>query len=370
MVRSATAAGLAALPALVAAGVRRDYNTLTQFERDEYARGLNILKESGEYDDLVLTHLTSCEFATPWHALSEEPDSDFRNGESRGPSFFPWHREYGLMFETKMQAALGDNTWALPYWNYVNDASPDVDPFANPLWSASGVGSNGRERDSVVVDGPHARWPIQHTRNNETELSRILGTNAERPSLPEELEDLYAQTTYDCLPYGGTSECGFRNFGAGSYSARGNVATGGPSLHLAAHNFVGASFQGCASPNDPVFWLQHAFTDGMWYQWQIAQLARNPGTTHADWYEPQTNGPLGHNLDDVLIGLSRSPRAVVDHADLPYTYDDIFPAPVHLRLCFSPCEKLFCVVDGETKLVSAVKPGAARDTIKNQTIVF
>jgi tyrosinase len=330
MLRIATAAGLAALPALVAAqaraNIRRDWNTLTQFERDEYARGLNILKENGDYDDLVLTHLLACEFETPWEEQGEEPNRDFRNGESRGPSFFPWHREYGMLFEQKMQAALGDDTWATPYWNYVNDASPEVDPFANSLWTASGVGSNGRESDNVVVDGPHARWPIKYTRNNETELSRRLGGNADRPSGMGELEDLYAQTTYDCLPYGGTSECGFRNFGAGSFSARGNVATGGPSLHLAAHFFVGLSFQGCASPNDPIFWLQHAFTDGMWYQWQIAQLARNPGTTHADWYEPQIDGPRGHNLDDVMVGLSGSPRTVVDHADLPYTYDGIFPA--------------------------------------------
>ncbi len=104
--------------------------------------------------------------------MDEAPDSVYRNGESRGPSFFPWHREYGMLFERKMQAVLGDETWSVPYWNYVHDASPDVDPFANALWTDAGIGSNGWGSDNLVIDGPFAFWPIVHTRNNETQLRR------------------------------------------------------------------------------------------------------------------------------------------------------------------------------------------------------
>lgn len=32
--------------------------------------------------------------------------------------FLPWHRAYVLQFERNIQAILGDDTWALPYWDW------------------------------------------------------------------------------------------------------------------------------------------------------------------------------------------------------------------------------------------------------------
>ena len=134
-VATLVASPVEALSSPSAKAVRRDYATLSQFEKDEFARGINILKERGDYDDLVLVHLLSFETATPWEEKGEVPDIAKRNGESRGPSFYPWHREFLIAFEQKMQEVLEDDTFGIPYWNFVKDGCAGCDPKANPMWS-------------------------------------------------------------------------------------------------------------------------------------------------------------------------------------------------------------------------------------------
>lgn len=45
-------------------------------------------------------------------------------------------------------------------------------------------------------------------------------------------------------------------------------------LHGAAHAFVGASMINSTSPNDPAFYMLHAFTDALWMSWQVCSCMR------------------------------------------------------------------------------------------------
>ena len=203
-----------------------------------------MLKDSGFYDEMVRIHLHAFETPTPWCSLAdsetclaflsegectEMEDIITRNGENKGPGFYPWHRQIIIVFENEMRRVLDDETWSCPYWNFVDDANPDVDPLANPMWSSAGVGSNGREGDHVVVDGPFAFWPIRHAaerpfegglswdvlwtgeepRPREVMLERTLGVIVDRPSNEGDMEAACAQTTqssnttfYETLNYG------------------------------------------------------------------------------------------------------------------------------------------------------------------------
>ena len=68
------------------------------------------------------------------------------------------------------------------------------------------------------------------------------------------------------------------------------------------------------SPNDPIFWLNHANVDRLWWQWQ---QQRGINT-----YLPTSGGPTGHNLNDQMIGLitPRTPAQVLNITQLGYSY--------------------------------------------------
>jgi tyrosinase len=326
----------AALPALTSAlAIRKDWLSLSQDEKDEFGRGMNLLKQNGKYDEIVLQHTTAFNSPTPWK--EEDDDIIVRNQESKGPAFLPFHRELVMLVEREMQGVLGDPDWGMPYWNYVADAEGNnPDPKSNPMWGPEDIGSDGRPEDGVVIDGPFAFWPIKHTaprpfddpRPEEVFLERTLGQVAEFPSLAGDLESAWNQTEYDGDELDAFASVGVRNWLAGSYSTRGPLSLFNPdfplcSLHCQAHGFVGASMLIGTSPNDPVFYLLHSFTDATWYQWQDAMVEANPGSDYFDYYTPLSGGPVGHNIDDVMLELLATPRSVLDTKDLPYVYEGL-----------------------------------------------
>jgi tyrosinase-like protein len=50
------------------------------------------------------------------------------------PHFLSWHRMALYFFERVLREASGDPNFALPYWDYTNDATDPVDPANSPAW--------------------------------------------------------------------------------------------------------------------------------------------------------------------------------------------------------------------------------------------
>jgi len=303
---------------VAATPTRKNWLSLTDFERREFTSGINALKLTGKYDELVLLHQIAYNTPCPWG--EEVPDSTLRNGDQKGPAFLPWHREYLMRMEHEMQLVTGNSNFALPFWNWMEDSTQD--PLNNYLWSADrGIGGTGRQGDSVVVDGPFAFFPIIHSEHNETFLQRTLGGLYSHPAVPGDFNEAFAQTFYDSEPWSAESVLGFRNWVEGFYSSRGARQL---SMHAQAHGFIGGSMLHSTSPNDPAFFLVHAFTDGMWAMWQDKQLLNNKNHRNAEYsdhFVPHEGGPRGHNIDDPLIALEPiTPRMVLDVNKLPYTY--------------------------------------------------
>ncbi len=270
----------------------------------------NVLKVNGTYDGFIRRHMQAMQLATP-------ADSS-RNAAHRGPVFLPWHRAALLELETALQA-VDPAIAGMPYWAWENEAgSYGGDPKQSLLWTANYLGTDGDPaRNNRVLNGPFANWYAliynnttgAFTRRSTPGLIRRLGRDpGGSPILADTsqvTDALTAYPGYDVSPWSATV-ASFRN--------RLEGWSGGPRLHNLVHQWVGGDMLAGTSPNDPVFWLNHANVDRLWWRWQAKWGISN--------YQPASGGPLGHNLNDLMQGLltPRTPASVLDLTQLGYSY--------------------------------------------------
>lgn len=195
--------------------------------------------------------------------------------------FLPWHRAYLHFFEEIIRDLTGEESWAVPYWDWA--AYPQVPPH---FWGPSERLDPRRwnDPDSQVGNGQRRRGPNDVVSITQPEIDRIL-----------------------------------RN---GNYFIFSNRLDGGP--HGRVHNFIGGHMRAFLSPLDPVFWSHHANVDRIWEQWLSNPLNSNPGDT----------GWLDESFDDVFsdrTGVLVQPlqsRNVLNSFELGYAYDDV---PLRIR---------------------------------------
>ncbi|MEU0358998.1 tyrosinase MelC2 [Streptomyces cyaneofuscatus] len=270
--------------------VRKNQASLTAAEKRSFVDALLELKRTGQYDTFVTTHNAF---------IMSDTDSGDRVGH-RSPSFLPWHRRFLIQFEQALQAI--DPAVALPYWDWTADRTASAS-----LWAPGFLGGTGRSRDGQVTEGPFAvsggRWPVTVTVDGRGFLRRALGSGV--PQLPTraEVDSVLAMPTYDTAPWNSASD-GFRNHLEGWR---------GVNLHNRVHVWVGGQMATGASPNDPVFWLHHAFIDRLWAQWQ----ARHPRSA----YLPAGATRNVVSLNDVMRPWNDvTPAEMLDHTKF-YTFD-------------------------------------------------
>jgi tyrosinase len=274
-------------------GVRKNQRNLSAEEKGSFVAAVKALKANGTYDHHVLEHRTAFFSIQPGPAHV-------------GPAFFPWHRECLRRFELNLQSI--DSSVTLPYWNPTVDNST-----SSSLWGADFMGGNGQGSTWQVASGPFAystgQWRLVY--NDRTTdppyLRRAFGVRV--ASLPTSTQQSSAlgRRPYDASPWNATtSSATFR-----SYAEK--------TIHNTVHNWMGPTMQQGSSPNDPVFWLLHCYLDRLWAIWR----KRWP----LEPYVPTSGGPTGHNIDDPMWPWSAeanppTPRKVLDHHLLGYTYDD------------------------------------------------
>jgi len=345
--------------------VRRDGKSLSVAERQAYIDAILALKKKPSpwamglsvYDTFVL-----------WHRDAFGCDV---NAAHMAPAFFPWHRQFLLLFEEQLR--LVDPSVSLIYWDWTVDKSPDSYVWQDDLMGGSGDPAQGY----VVTTGPFARgkWTIEVFDYNDTvqnpALIRDLGGGSMAPELPtaEDVEQALNVATYDAAPWNSTSPIteSFRNMFEGwrdcvaevcdPLIGMGPTCTGPHELHNRVHLWVSGEFEfshqraddkmlgysatpaatpvaseppspessvqilgtmaANSSPSDPVFWLHHVNIDRIWNEW----LRR-----HGPNYLPVSGGPFGHNLNDPMwpyqqIGLTVKPAMMLDSRALGYSYE-------------------------------------------------
>ncbi|RKP10276.1 hypothetical protein THASP1DRAFT_2882, partial [Thamnocephalis sphaerospora] len=213
-------------PACTAIRRRREIRTLSKEERTMFVSAIRQLQsgpQPNEYDRIVSLHWNARKTAHGW------------------PAFLPWHRAYVREFERRLQSI--NPTIAVPYWDWTYDSQA---PEMSPIWKADWFGGVGRQSDGCVVDGPFAKWrpyyPTPHC------LLRVWdGGNF--------MTSFHSPEVVSALSVDSTSYV--------QYNRRAEAPQ-----HDKVHIAVGGDMVTIYSPNDPVFWLHHAFVDKLWWEWQ------------------------------------------------------------------------------------------------------
>jgi tyrosinase len=97
-------------------GIRKNYGSLTNVERQRFVQALHHVKPTGVVDQFAQIHGTH-----------------FFHGIHVSSHFLPWHREMLLRFESALQQFHSDVT--IPYWDSTVDRSP-----SDPLWDNGFLG--------------------------------------------------------------------------------------------------------------------------------------------------------------------------------------------------------------------------------------
>jgi tyrosinase len=282
---------------------RKNQRDLTRTEKKRLVDAILELKRSGRYDDFV-----------DMHRQYYVTDAESRPRPAHmTPSFFPWHRRYLLEFEKALRAV--DSRVSIPYWDWTRDNTAGAS-----LWADDFLGGNGRPGDRQVMTGPFAyrrgNWRIRAGVTDDPFLRRNFGRPSAPVTLPgrADVDRALKDPVYDAAPWNSVSTTGFRNRIEG-WGIRGGR---GVSNHNQVHRWIGGSMAGAASPDDPVFWLHHAFIDLLWDRWQKA----HPRSRYLPARALPAGDPQGGRifvLDQPMPPWDVAPSTLMDHTGI-YRY--------------------------------------------------
>uniref|UniRef100_A0A7I4YIC8 Tyrosinase_Cu-bd domain-containing protein n=1 Tax=Haemonchus contortus TaxID=6289 RepID=A0A7I4YIC8_HAECO len=263
--------------------IRREIRMVSAEERQRLWKAMNALKE------------TTIDNITVWdlHTLVHYPDS--APGAHWGPAFLPWHREFLRQFEVALQNE--DPSVSLPYWDSTLDQGLP-EPSDSVMWSDELLG-NG---NGYVKTGPFKNWDT----NVLMPLSQIPvkklyrstgGREQDRLLTPRDIEWITSRKNYSQLTF-----CHDKTF---------------ESMHGLSHVWVGGfMFVIRVSPNDPMFYLHHAFVDYLWEQFRRKQ--QTPEQRETQWAKDTCNSLHGYDYEPV-----RHCNASKPDCDSPYYWCDM-----------------------------------------------
>lgn len=246
---------------------RKDVNTLTNSSPEivAYKKAINEMKKLPNDDPRSLTaqrdiHRRWCgRIHNNWH-------------------FLPWHRAYIYCFEEIIRELSGDESFALPYWNWTKYSKVPAMFF---------------EQNS----------PLIHTRNITKDSS----------FKPDQITRYFkeASTNFD-------AQVLFKDFGGGDpiEPLVGKAESPG---HNFVHTWVGGSM--CCretAAEDPLFWLHHCNIDRFWANWNDKLKRSNPVTQN--WkditYKNMFFDRKGKAIENFTIDRLNATK------ELKYYYDD------------------------------------------------
>lgn len=187
---------------------RQSLDTLSSQQIRRLTDAFHLLKRQGVYDNLTRIHGNATLFPLV----------------HRTPYFLPWHRWFVLEMEREIHKLGGVyRAVTIPYWDWLSSPSMPVVV----------VGGFGNGSDGCVDTGPFQNW------------TTTLGTCLTRRR--DDSAHLWSEKSVCSL------------FPRRDFSLS---LENGP--HAEVHLFVGGNMATMASPDDPLFWMHHAFVDLLW----------------------------------------------------------------------------------------------------------
>eukprot|EP01083_Nonionella_stella_P195407 719857_1 len=204
---------------------RKSWQEITQQQRDAYLQAFFrlALPANGEIiQTLSVTHIESAR-----HVQA---------------AFLPWHRQFIYYLEEEIRKLPGYECFALPYWDWSNEPTPANVLDGDTLFiTSSGVGHDSR--GSCV-------WP------------QGIYDPADGVCL---LRDIDYVNDFSCI-FTSPSQLSNIIFGNELYSFFRPSLEQDP--HARPHVCIGGQMATFWSPDDPIFYLHHAFVDYLYALWQ------------------------------------------------------------------------------------------------------
>lgn len=220
---------------------RREIRDMTPGQRQDWRQAIMELRadrdENGdsEWDRLVLVHMNFAD-------------------EAHGGSFFlPWHRLFLLRLENALRRKRPN--LALPYWDWTIDAQ---DAALSQVWNP-GFAGGAQRGNNPIQSGPFQNMDARHPDNHIVRRNFTSGVSGEIPLL-------WRMDSLNQLINGGSWP---------------DFANGIESAHALPHVFIGGNMQRVRrAPNDPIFYLHHAFVDYLYSLRQQQSGTNQFGGTH------------------------------------------------------------------------------------------
>ncbi|CAI2352169.1 unnamed protein product [Caenorhabditis sp. 36 PRJEB53466] len=280
--------------------IRKEIRMMSPSELRDLGLAMNGLK-SRQIDNITAWDL---------HTLVHYPDS--APGAHWGPAFLPWHREFLRQFEIALQTEVPSVT--LPFWDSTLDQGLP-DEADSVLWTDELLG-NG---NGYVKTGPFANWDT----NVLMPLSQIPvkklyrstgGREQDRLMTPKDANWIVTRKNFSQLTF-----CHDKTF---------------ESMHGLSHVWVGGFMYVIrVSPNDPTFYMHHAFIDNLWEQFRQHSQTREERETQ--WATKNCNDNHGYDVQMKPFTIQNRDGLANQYTDEWYEYQPVRHCSAHDATCDS-----------------------------------
>ena len=292
--------------------------------------------ERNLYDFYVEAHVNAyIAMMTPYQGMMQMPH--------KGPQFLAWHRYLLLRLEADMGEAIGDPSFALPYWDWT-DCYKSGDPgTCAPMFDQSYLGSAGGCDDAtsgvqgyltdqgfltnMYTEGQDP-FATASVKCEKRPIQRKVGCSSFVHGPPDSaaINVIFSRAVYDSAPNDGCyteEDVSFRQYleGFDNDDLEPICVATGCAMHGRAHHFIGGDIaMTTAAPNDPVFFLLHGEVDRLWAAWQEDNLQSGDPARLVDHGNP---GYPSHYAGPLFIFSEVNASDVFDYKALGYEYDTL-----------------------------------------------